>query len=64
MVANSHIFTFRFIQHAKQKYPESALNIGFFGFFVYCYIITNSLKGCKTLMKFLSITFSFKSMIP
>lgn len=46
MVANSHIFTFRFIQHAKQKYPESALNIGFFGFFVYCYIITNSLKGC------------------
>ncbi len=53
MVANSHIFTFRFIQHSKQKYPESALNIGFFGFFVYCYIITISLEGCTL------ITFSF-----
>ncbi|MBB5334865.1 hypothetical protein HNP69_003017 [Chryseobacterium koreense] len=46
MVANSHIFTFSFIQHSKQKSPEITLNIGFFGFFVYCYIITISLEGC------------------
>lgn len=53
MVANSGKFTFRFNQYLRQKSPEKALNIGFFGFFVYFYLLTISFKGCRTLHWFL-----------
>lgn len=52
MVANSGKFTFRFNQYLRQKSPEKALNIGFFGFFVYFYLLTISFKGCTFIIIF------------
>ena len=65
MVANSGKFTFRFNQYLRQKSPEKALNIGFFGFFVYCYLLTISFKGCtcscrRNIFKIIQIIFPCK----
>lgn len=47
MVANGGNFTFSFIHSNAPKTAETPINIGFFGFFVYCYLLTISLKGYK-----------------
>ena len=54
MVSNGDIFTFRIIQLIKIITLENALNIGFFGFFVYVLLFTISFKGGSRVTKITS----------